>query len=176
MVLTTPNVFSKMWVFRILDKRNCELQRIDIETKWDCWLCCHTSFMLKKRCQLKSAHGIPSAALFHFESKNDLEQELQGNAFLFGRGGGAKIEFKENVFILWTLLVNYCTILSPASCFFFSIWKPWKWIMFKEAGSLSYLILMQQNLIVPDTLSVLLEFKARKFSECWRKYRHRKFW
>lgn len=56
--------------------------------------------MLKKRCQLKSAHGIPSAALFHFESKNDLEQELQGNAFLFFGGGGAKIEFKENVFIL----------------------------------------------------------------------------
>lgn len=57
--------------------------------------------MLKKRCQLKSAHGIPSAALFHFESKNDLEQELQGNAFLFfWGGGGAKIEFKENVFIL----------------------------------------------------------------------------
>ena len=43
------------------------------------------------------------AALFHYESKNDLELELQENAFWGGRkymNVFSKTEFKENVFIL----------------------------------------------------------------------------
>lgn len=76
--------------------------------------------MLKKRCQLKSAHGIPSAALFHFESKNDLEQELQGNAFLFfGGGGGQKLNLRKMYSfykLCWLITVQY--YLLPRASFF----------------------------------------------------------